>query len=157
MAMRSPYLCAIKERPTGSPFPINRLSAHPSYPHFHPPSTPSPSVPPTAPRSLSTARRPQRLLRRTLSSRTAIASGATAGPQPGLTELRTHDLSKLHPDREKRAKGTWRLYGRADDPIILASGRKFNSIAEEATVATFPLLTDAVIVGEPRGEEGGVN
>ena len=71
--------------------------------------------------------------------------------QPDKSEFRTHDLFKPHPDPTK--KGLWRFYGRTDDTIILASGRKFNPVAAESTISSCPLLTGAMIVGEGRDEK----
>ncbi|KAI9690511.1 MAG: hypothetical protein M1822_009474 [Bathelium mastoideum] len=71
--------------------------------------------------------------------------------QQDVTEYRTHDLFVPHPDPAK--KGLWRFYGRTDDTIILASGRKFNPIAAENTIAACPLLTGAMVVGEGREEK----
>ncbi|KAI1377877.1 acetyl-CoA synthetase-like protein [Hypoxylon crocopeplum] len=65
---------------------------------------------------------------------------------PGITEYRTKDLFKRHPERHTLFK----YYGRKDDIIVLANGEKFNPVPLEIDIQNHPSLKGALMVGNGR-------
>ncbi|KAL9137789.1 MAG: hypothetical protein Q9175_000994 [Cornicularia normoerica] len=65
---------------------------------------------------------------------------------PNVREWRTKDLFKRHPDPAKPK--LWSYYGRRDDIIVLATGKKFNPVPMELIIQGHPLLAGALIVGQ---------
>ncbi|KAK2603619.1 hypothetical protein QQS21_004200 [Conoideocrella luteorostrata] len=62
---------------------------------------------------------------------------------PGISEWRTKDLFKPHPDKPN----LWRYFGRRDDIIVLSNGEKFNPIPFELELQAHPLVAGALVVG----------
>ncbi|KAF2832434.1 putative NRPS-like enzyme [Ophiobolus disseminans] len=65
---------------------------------------------------------------------------------PGVTQYRTKDLFKQHPQKP----GLWQFYGRRDDIIVLSNGEKFNPIPMELEVQSHSSLSGAMVVGQGR-------
>ena len=65
---------------------------------------------------------------------------------PGVTEYRTKDLFKQHPEKP----GLWKYYGRRDDIIVLSKGEKFNPVPMELAIQGHPALAGALVIGQGR-------
>lgn len=64
----------------------------------------------------------------------------------GVTEYRTKDLFKPHPEKF----GLWQYYGRKDDIIVLSNGEKFNPVPMELAIQAHPDLAGALTIGQGR-------
>lgn len=64
----------------------------------------------------------------------------------GVSEYRTKDLFKQHPEKP----GLWKYYGRRDDIIVLSNGEKFNPVPMELAIQGHPALAGALIIGQGR-------
>ncbi|KAJ5090943.1 hypothetical protein N7532_009627 [Penicillium argentinense] len=71
---------------------------------------------------------------------------------PDKTEYRTGDLFSAHPTK----KGLWLYAGRQDDLIVLSNGEKFNPTAMEDIIASHPLVSHAVVVGQGRFQSAAI-
>ncbi|EXJ71847.1 uncharacterized protein A1O5_04348 [Cladophialophora psammophila CBS 110553] len=67
---------------------------------------------------------------------------------PHLTEVRTNDLMRRHPDPNK--SDYWIHCGRADDIVVFDNDEKLNPISMEHIIAMHPKVRTAMIVGEGR-------
>ena len=64
---------------------------------------------------------------------------------PGVSEWRTKDLFKRHPDPQK--SNLWTYHGRRDDIVVLSNGEKFNPVPMELMIQSHPKLAGALITG----------
>ena len=65
---------------------------------------------------------------------------------PRLSKYHTKDLFRPHPTKAN----LWRFHGRRDDILVLSNGEKFNPVPSENIIASHPLLSGALIVGQGR-------
>lgn len=63
---------------------------------------------------------------------------------PDVEVWRTKDLFKPHPSKQ----GLWTFHGRSDDIIVLSNGEKFNPVPSETRIASHPLISGALVVGQ---------
>ncbi|OBZ74338.1 4-chlorobenzoate--CoA ligase [Grifola frondosa] len=73
-----------------------------------------------------------------------------ARSRDGRGAFRTKDLLQHHPQDRSR----WRMYGRADDQILLSTGEKTNPVPLEMILSQDPHLAGAVIFGQGRFQNG---
>ncbi|KAI0405456.1 nonribosomal peptide synthetase [Xylaria palmicola] len=69
---------------------------------------------------------------------------------PDDPEFLTRDLYKPHPS----LKDYWMYCGRADDIVVLSSGKKFNPVATETQVGQHHLLKGALVFGSNKLQPG---
>jgi thioester reductase-like protein len=69
---------------------------------------------------------------------------------PGVSEYRTKDLFKQHPEKP----GLWKYSGRRDDIIVLSNGEKFNPVPMELLIQGHPAISGALVVGMGRLQAG---
>jgi len=69
---------------------------------------------------------------------------------PDIDVYRTKDLYSQHPTNPN----LWKYYGRQDDVIVLSNGEKFNPVTMEVIIATHPLVSRAVVVGQAKFQAG---
>ncbi|KAF2011090.1 putative NRPS-like enzyme [Aaosphaeria arxii CBS 175.79] len=65
---------------------------------------------------------------------------------PGVSEYRTKDLFKQHPQKHS----LWQYYGRKDDIVVLSNGGKFNPVPAELLIQSHPAVNGALVVGTGR-------
>ncbi|KAL2043853.1 hypothetical protein N7G274_003373 [Stereocaulon virgatum] len=65
---------------------------------------------------------------------------------PGMTEYRTRDLFRPHPNKPN----LWRFHGRRDDILVLSNGEKFNPVPMEVIIQGDPRVSGALVVGQGR-------
>ncbi|KAI0060400.1 acetyl-CoA synthetase-like protein [Artomyces pyxidatus] len=68
----------------------------------------------------------------------------------GRPAYRTNDLLQRHP----RNPSLWKIYGRADDQIMLSNGEKTNPVPLEAILVRDPHIAAAVMFGRGRFQNG---
>ncbi|EIN05364.1 acetyl-CoA synthetase-like protein [Punctularia strigosozonata HHB-11173 SS5] len=69
---------------------------------------------------------------------------------PDVRGYATSDLFEKHPTKE----GLWRIVGRTDDVIVLATGEKIVPVQIEGLVLASPLVQGAVMFGRARDQAG---
>ncbi|TFK50396.1 acetyl-CoA synthetase-like protein [Heliocybe sulcata] len=69
---------------------------------------------------------------------------------PDVPGYATSDLFEKHPVKE----GLWKIIGRVDDVLVLASGEKTVPAPIEGKILTCPLVSGAMIIGHGRSQVG---